>query len=119
MYKENLTTNIMHSTEDIGNAFRKILERLNNKNNETIEVHHICSTCKHRCSETYITQDWGVNRHGIIGAVLIKNIWEQNLVKGIINIFQNLATIGKFLIISKKKQLNKFQCNQLFIKSKN
>ena len=57
MYKENLTTNIMYSTEDIGNAFRKILERLNNKNNETIEVHHICSTCKHRCSETYITQD--------------------------------------------------------------
>nr|DAJ72815.1 MAG TPA: hypothetical protein [Caudoviricetes sp.] len=62
MYKENLTTNIMYSTEDIGNAFRKILERLNNKNNETIEVHHICSTCKHRCSETYITQDWGVKQ---------------------------------------------------------
>ena len=52
MNKEGLTSNITYSAEDIGKAFKIILKRLNEAKNEKIDSLHICSTCRHRCTET-------------------------------------------------------------------
>ena len=60
--KKGLTSNITYSAEDKGKAFKIILKRLNEAKNEKTEISHICSTCKHRCSETYLTQDWMVEK---------------------------------------------------------
>lgn len=62
MNEEGLTSDITYSAEDIGKAFKIILKRLNEAKNEKIEISHICSTCKHRCIETYLTQDWMVGK---------------------------------------------------------
>lgn len=62
MNEENLTQNTTYSAKDVGEAFKVILKRLNKRKNEKIENSHICSTCKHRCTETYLTQDWMVEK---------------------------------------------------------
>ena len=48
--------------KEIGRAFKEILERLNEEKNQKTEIGHICSTCKHRCIETYITEDWAIKK---------------------------------------------------------
>lgn len=72
MNKENLIPNVTYSSEDVGKALKLIVKRLNERKNEKIEISHICSTCKHRCTETYLTQDWMVEKFGTIGVILIK-----------------------------------------------
>lgn len=62
MDEENLIPNTTYSAKDVGEAFKVILERLNERKNEKIEISHICSTCKHRCTETYLTPDWMVEK---------------------------------------------------------
>ena len=44
--------------EEVGSILKIPLERLNKKNKE-VEIGHTCSTCKHRCTETWTTPDWG------------------------------------------------------------
>lgn len=62
MNKEGSTSDITYSVKDVGKALKIILKRLNETKNEKIEISHICSTCKHRCTETYLTQDWMVEK---------------------------------------------------------
>lgn len=105
MNEEGLTSDITYFAEDIGKAFKIILKRLNEATNEKIEISHICSTCKHRCTETNLTQDWMWKKFGTIGALLIKNIWKQNMVMVMANIFQNHVIIGKCRIIMKTRKI--------------
>ena len=62
MNKENLIPNATYSSEDVGKALKLIVKRPNERKNEKIEISHICSTCKHRCTKTYFTQDWMVEK---------------------------------------------------------
>lgn len=103
MNKENLILNVTYSSEDVGKALKLIVKRLNERKNEKIEISHICSTCKHRCTETYFTQDWMVEKvwHNWCG--LNKDTWKQNMVMAIRNIFQKIVSIGKYQIIIKKR----------------
>lgn len=89
MNEEGLTSDITYFAEDIGKAFKIILKRLNEATNEKIEISHICSTCKHRCTETNLTQDWMVEKVWHNWCALDKNIWKQNMVMVMANIFQN------------------------------
>mgnify|MGYP000020023038 CR=1 FL=1 len=50
--------NIYSTKEEVGSILKILLERLNKKNKE-VEIGHTCSTCKHRCTETWTTPDWG------------------------------------------------------------
>ena len=51
----------MKSSTEVGKAFKIIAERLKKLNIEMKDIpcKHICTTCKYRMIETYITQDWG------------------------------------------------------------
>ena len=100
MNKEGLTSNITYSAEDIGKALKIILKRLNEAKNEKTEISHICSTCKHRCTETYLTQDWMVERVWHNWCALDKKYMEtENMVMVMANIFQSHVIIGKCRII--------------------
>ena len=50
----------MKSSTEVGEALKIIAERLEQPKN--IPCKHICTTCKYRMTETYITQDWGMEQ---------------------------------------------------------
>lgn len=52
----------MYDRKLVGKALKTILRRMNDKTCKSIGPAHICSTCKYRNTETYIDQQWGMER---------------------------------------------------------
>ena len=52
------------SSIEVGKALKIMAERLEKLNIEMKDppCKHICTTCKYRMTETYITQDWGIEQ---------------------------------------------------------
>ena len=74
----------MKSSTEVGKAFKIIAERLKKLNIEMKDIpcKHICTTCKYRMTETYITQDWGIEQVWHNWCKLDKNNMETKFQSG-------------------------------------
>ena len=74
----------MKSSIEVGKALKIMAERLEKLNIEMKDTpyKHICTTCKYRMTETYITQDWGVEQVWHNWCKLDKNNMETKFQSG-------------------------------------